>query len=296
MSNYSESYYEEHEPNTSWYKALRLIPDGSKVLDIGCSSGNFGTELISQKKCTVDGIELDSGDVAKAKKHLRRVYQLNVETDDLGVVQDKYDIIYFGDVIEHLFHPIEALQRVKKLLTPSGKIVFSIPNMGHILIRLMLLRGDFSYTETGILDKTHVHFFNLKEVERVFEEAGFVVSKLDYTEKDFPDGFITDWCKEVGIEVTDRYLQITNGVEAAAFQFVGVASQAPAKKHKLDKVGPPDYFSSYHNSVVDPLKKQVKDLQKQNDYLSKKLEIYTTVQKNPLKFAYRKVKRTITNR
>ena len=135
MSNYSDSSFSEKSVNTSWYKIYKIIPDKSKILDIGCSSGNFGKELIDRKNCIVDGIELDYNDYISAKKNLRKVVNLNIETDEIKGVDNDYDFIYFGDVIEHLVNPSAALAKVKKYLNRTGRILFSIPNMANIAIR-----------------------------------------------------------------------------------------------------------------------------------------------------------------
>lgn len=263
MSNYADSHFEEHGENTSWFKAMKLIPENSKVLDIGCSSGNFGAELIARKGCIVDGIELYEGDAKLAKKFLRNVYNLNVETDDISEITEKYDIIYLGDVVEHLYHTIDTLERCKTFLKKDGKIVFSIPNMAHISIRLLLLKGDFEYTETGLLDKTHVHFFNLKEINRVFNEAGYAIQDLDYVEKDYPATLLKKWCKDAGVTVTKKFLDQAKQIDAAAFQFVGTAQQAPKKKYKLAQFGPIDFFEEFHNNTVNNYVNQISDLNKQ---------------------------------
>lgn len=260
MSNYGDSHFTEYGMNTSWYKALNMVPKDSAVLDIGCSSGNFGAELITRKNCIVDGVELDKGDVALARKVLRNVYNLNIETEDLSDIKEKYDIIYLGDVVEHLFYPIATLEKCKQLLKKDGKIIFSIPNMAHISIRLLLLKGDFEYTETGLLDKTHVHFFNLKEINRVFNEAGYSLGELDYVEKDYPATLLKKWCKDAGVTVTKRFLDQAKQIDAAAFQFVGMAHQAKKKKYKLAQFGPVDFFEDFHNNTVNNYIQQVTDL------------------------------------
>src|SRR6185437_1634404 len=187
MSNYTNSFFSEENHNTSWYKVFHLIKDKSSVLDVGCSSGNFGHELIKRKGCVVDGIELDTGDAKIAAKKLRNVWVLNIEFDDISKIKKRaYDYVYFGDVIEHLVQPIETLKRVKSLLKPDGAVLFSIPNMGHIAVRLDLLEGNFPITETGLLDKTHLHFYTQEEVERVFGEAGYAIKNLDFVKKDYP--------------------------------------------------------------------------------------------------------------
>ncbi len=268
MSNYTDSHFEEYGENTSWFKAMRLIPEKSKVLDVGCSSGNFGAELIARKSCTVDGLELDIGDVKLAERQLRKVYNLNIETDDISVIKDRYDVIYMGDVVEHLFHPIETLTRCKSLLKKDGVVVFSIPNMAHVSIRLLLLKGDFSYTETGLLDKTHVHFFNLDEIKRVFKEAGYDISHLDYVEKDYPKRLIEEWCDEIGIQVKKKFIDRTKQIDAAAFQFIGVASKGKKVSKKLPKFGPVDFFESFHNNTINALNERISILEKDSARLA----------------------------
>lgn len=265
MSNYSDSAYGEDNANSSWYKVLRLIPEKSTVLDVGCSSGHFGAELVKRKGCTVDGIEIFPSDAKLASKVLRNVYVLDIERDDLSVVKNKYDVMYFGDVVEHLATPAESLARVRSLLKPNGKIVFSIPNMAHATIRLLLLKGDFEYTETGLLDKTHLHFYNVDEVERVFNEAGFTIKTFDFVEKDYPNAVIEDYLKPLGLRGSKKFYDLLRQPDAAAFQIVGEAVQAKRpKKIKREQFGPADLFESYFNNTVNPLKERVAHLERQN--------------------------------
>src|SRR5665648_450342 len=134
MSNYSSSKFEE-DPNTPWRKAFSMIKNKETILDIGCSSGNFGKELIDQKNCIVDGVELSRDDAKIARNKLRNVYEFNIEDGAPVDLMGKYDVVYYGDVIEHLINPVKALSNTKKLLKKNGKVIFSIPNMSHISVR-----------------------------------------------------------------------------------------------------------------------------------------------------------------
>lgn len=246
MSNYSESYFSE-DPNSSWFKAFTYIKPKAKVLDIGCSSGNFGQVLKEQKDCIVDGVEPDPDDFRAAQKHLRNVYMLNVETDDLSVLTEKYDYIYFGDVIEHLVTPIPTLRRVASLLKTGGSIVFSIPNMSHLSVRLMLLKGEFLRGETGLLDKTHLHFYTHSEIQRVFSEAGYYIDDLSPVLKDLPKAVVGRELASVGLAVSDKFLEFAGATEASVYQFVGVAKMT-TKKPKTQKLhfsSPVDLFQVY---------------------------------------------------
>lgn len=228
MSQYSNNKY-INDNNHSWSLLYKLIDSNTKVLDIGCSSGNFGEGLIKQKSCVVDGIELNSKDSEMARNKLRNVYNLNVELDDISFFKEKYDYIVFADVIEHLINPVSTLLNIKKLLKKNGKIVYSLPNMAHISIRLQLLAGEFMYTETGLLDKTHLHFYTKMSIQSMFQEASYEIIKQDYTQIIYSKDFLENRFKELGLVMNDykRYLQTD---EANAFQFVGLAKQKVMSK------------------------------------------------------------------
>lgn len=296
MSNYSNSKFSKVNENSSWYKVYNLISNNSVVLDIGCSSGNFGRTLIKEKGCKVDGIELDSEDVKRAKKELRNVWQLDIERDTLPKNLERYDYIYFGDVIEHLVDPINTLKKIKPSLKKrTGKVIFSIPNMGHLMIRLDLLGGKFDYTETGLLDKTHLHFYTQNEVFRVFEEAGYKIDNLDFVKKDYPKELIQKILSEYGLKGSDKFFKAMQKTDASAFQFIGSATVDNIKKSKLKKFGPIDMFEEFHANTVKGFTEEVNALKKSNDELKKQVDMLshtlTDIKRRPHKLIIRKLKK-----
>lgn len=58
-------------------------------------------------------------------------------------------------------------------------ILASIPNVVHISVLAPLLTRNLTYTEYGLLDKTHIRFFTFNEILRMFLKAGYVISKVD---------------------------------------------------------------------------------------------------------------------
>lgn len=232
MSNYSEVTYDETQTNTSWHKLFKHIPEGARVLDFGCSSGNLGAELKKAKQCVVIGVDIDKADVKLASKKLDESYVKNIETDDFTVL-GKFDRIIFADVLEHLIDPVAVLKKVKKLLKPQGCILFSIPNMAHMGTRLMLLEGKFGYGETGLLDKTHLHFYDEAEVRRIFIEAGLLINEIDWTEYYIPQKEIKNRLASVGLAPKKQFLEESKNTAAVALQYVG--SAFPSKETSLGK-------------------------------------------------------------
>ena len=158
-------------------QGILLTPPGSDVLDVGTADGHPVVEGLRARGCRVWGIEIDEAAAAAAAPLCEQMVVGNVEQLDLDEAfgDRRFDVLLCLDVLEHLVEPLDALRRLIRLLTPTGIVVASIPNVTHAAVRLQLLDGSFRYTDTGLLDRTHVRFFDRDEVEALFEGAGLTV-------------------------------------------------------------------------------------------------------------------------
>lgn len=163
-----DSYICDFDSTTdSHMSIMRQIRQNSEVLDIGCASGVMGELLKKYKDCIVDGIEYDmmAFKVAKKKKVYRSIYNFSIvdknskEFKNFLSLKRKYDFIIFGDVLEHLYEPWEALVNVAPLLKKDGSIIISLPNISNIDIIRALFNNEFNYQSLGLLDTTHIRFF-----------------------------------------------------------------------------------------------------------------------------------------
>lgn len=162
-------------------RLVRMVGCGKRVLEVGCSSGASSRALRDAMHCTVVGLEINTGAAAIARQYCSRVIVGNVETMDLTreLEGQVFDVITFGDVLEHLRDPLAALIRLRPFLALEGYIVVSVPNMTHFSIAFELLNGRFDYREKGLLDDTHVRFFTAKSLLRMLEEADLQPLQID---------------------------------------------------------------------------------------------------------------------
>lgn len=252
MSVYTENQYNNDAKNEAWFKLYNFIPENTNVLDIGCSSGNFGATLKKDKNCTVTGIDIDEADVKLAEKKLDNVRVVDLEQDDFSDL-GMFDVVIMADVIEHLVDPVKVLKKIKKNLKKDGVFVFSVPNMANATIRLKLMGGRFEYKDWGLLDKTHIHFYDTAELARVFSEAGYSVIKTDNTIREIPEEILKNELEKIGLSLTEKFKTILDSDGSITYQFIGSAKVGTNKKNILNVM--PHYSTSSLDSVSEEIDK-----------------------------------------
>lgn len=207
--------------NDSHTLLVELAGENAKVLEIGPATG-FVSKVLTQRGCSVTGIEKDPVAAAQASRFCARMIEGDIEqldlTDLLG--EERFDVVMFGDVLEHLQDPKTVLKKIQPFLATDGKAVASIPNVAHGSIRLALLRGRFDYTDTGLLDRSHLRFFTRRSIAQLFDEAGYVIEHWDET---IEDPLATDLGKQ-SLDVPDSVVEaIRSDPLARVYQFVVAA-------------------------------------------------------------------------
>ena len=163
---------------------LNDVGRGKEVLEVACHTG-YVSNWLQKNENKVTGIELYQPALDKAKPYLTNAIQGNIE--DVETWQElksqKFDVILFMHILEHLIDPKKVLEYARGHLKEGGKIVICIPNISNWNSRVNLFKGNFSYTETGLMDKTHLRFVNYFTMRELIEETGFRVIKYGCVSK-----------------------------------------------------------------------------------------------------------------
>lgn len=106
------------------------------------------------------------------------IRQGNIETMQIPYEKDTFDYIILADVLEHLHDPERILQKLLPYLKADGSILCSVPNILNRHVISDLLRGKLEYQDAGILDRTHLRFFTMDSIVRVFERCGMEVTQM----------------------------------------------------------------------------------------------------------------------
>lgn len=149
-----------------------------RVLEVGCGGGATLARIqYLFPNAEVRGIEM-AENVAKLGTNQIDIIQGNIETLQIPYEKKYFDYIIFGDVLEYLYAPEEVLQNMKLYVRDGGQFLFSILNFTHKSVILPLLRGQFQYGETGILDWAHIRFFTLNSILDMMDHCGLTVAEI----------------------------------------------------------------------------------------------------------------------
>ncbi|MEM6306942.1 MAG: class I SAM-dependent methyltransferase [Pseudomonadota bacterium] len=163
---------------------LALLPtDAASVLEIGGGDGAmarayrvknpdvryYGVEIVPDVAAVGQGDfnHLVIGDV----ENVADVAALDQARGDL-----QFDVLVIGDVLEHLHDPWAVMKTLRARMAPGGRGFVCIPNVGHWSLILKQMRGDWVYTDQGLLDKTHLRFFTKQTATAMFEQSGWTVT------------------------------------------------------------------------------------------------------------------------
>lgn len=165
-------------PNAHTF-TLEMVGADRDVLELGCGAGAM-TRVLSEIGCKVVGVEVDPVAAEHARAHADQIVVGDLTSLDLAAElgEGRFDVLVFGDVLEHLPDPLAALRGLRPLLRPGGHVVISVPNVAHGDVRLALLAGRFDYAPLGLLDATHLRFFTWDTLRLLLHEAGFIAAEV----------------------------------------------------------------------------------------------------------------------
>jgi len=154
--------------NVRW-EVFELIPkkNQQKILEIGCGTGATLGKLKNEGYASwTVGIEQNHNCENEASKNnLDLFIGGNIECMD-NELSEKFDVILFLDVLEHLIDPWKVLKNTIRMLNNDGIIIVSIPNIRNIsILSKLIFQGRWDYQDSGLLDRTHLRFFTDKSFQ-----------------------------------------------------------------------------------------------------------------------------------
>jgi 2-polyprenyl-3-methyl-5-hydroxy-6-metoxy-1,4-benzoquinol methylase len=175
-SDKKNEYFESTRPEIQNFLPIKI----KRLLDVGCGGGmvswtakqRLGIEYIA-------GIEVFEEAAKKAGERLDKVLVGDLESIDLDFPEGYFDCILCADSLEHMTDPWKALNKLTRYLDKEGRMVVSLPNIQNIIPLSKIIFNRLEYSDDGILDRTHLKFFTLHTMQKMFSDAGLIIEKQE---------------------------------------------------------------------------------------------------------------------
>ena len=153
---------------------INAVPQGARVLDVGCGDGVLLHRLKQERNAVVRGMELSQAGVNACVAKGLSVVQGDADLDLVLYPDDSFDIVVLSRTIQATRKPEMVLKQMHRI---GAKAVVSLPNFGFWQVRLSLfLRGRMPVTQ-GLPDSWHetenLHLCTLLDFDDLAKKSGF---------------------------------------------------------------------------------------------------------------------------
>jgi methionine biosynthesis protein MetW len=157
----------------------RAIPEGARVLDVGCGDGILMARLKNDVKASVRGMELSQDGVNACVAKGLSVVQGDADADLALYPDDAFDVVVLSRTIQATRHPEEVLAQMRRI---GKKAIVSLPNFGFWQVRLsLLLTGRMPVTK-GLPENWYktenLHLCTLLDFDDLARESGFKITTV----------------------------------------------------------------------------------------------------------------------
>ena len=183
QARHNYEYDVELDGDTAPARVVRMVGQNKRVLEVGAGPGSITKHLYGHGGCAITGVELDAEAIKLLSPYCNKVYQANLNDPawpQLLSAEEGFDVVVAADVLEHLYDPWATLELMKRFVNEDGCLVISLPHVGHSSIAACLLQEDFDYRDWGLLDRTHIRFFGIKNIQDLFENAGLKIISAEF--------------------------------------------------------------------------------------------------------------------
>jgi ubiquinone/menaquinone biosynthesis C-methylase UbiE len=151
---------------------LEHIEPGERVLDVGCGEGRFAAEL-ARAAATVVGVDVANEPLRRARaRHPSLDLRLIAEGRRWPLQDSSFDVVWAGEVIEHVADTAGWLSEVRRVLRSGGALLLSTPAHPRLrLLRLALDRRSFDAHFDPLSE--HLRFYTARTLRRLLGEFGF---------------------------------------------------------------------------------------------------------------------------
>lgn len=218
INSYYKRLYEDFIVEEYSRKAAQIIlnlikseiKEKDNVLEAGCGNGEFASILKKIFSVDITGMEISESGIKKAKSRGVNVIRADLQ-NKFPFKNEEFDVIFSGQVIEHLYNPDFFLDECFRVLKKGGKLILTTPNLAAWFNRIIFLFGyQPFFMETSTIDKTvglsftrkltkerqvagHIRVFTLRALKDILTLHKFQCEKI----KGYSGEYFPIWMQQV---------------------------------------------------------------------------------------------------
>ncbi len=155
-----------------------LVPQGARVLDLGCGDGALLARLREERGAIVRGVEIDLDNIARCVERDVPVYQGDLDEGLADVPTDRFDVVILSQTLQVVKRPRLVLT---EMLRVGRRSVVSFPNFGHWRVRAHLaLRGRMPVSDAipySWYDTPNIHHTTIADFRDFSADCGAVIER-----------------------------------------------------------------------------------------------------------------------
>jgi len=176
---------------SSFYQAVVPLIENKAVLDVGSIghsySGREGYKTwnfaaLASRASRIKGFDVLSQDVEEAR---RDGFDIDIGDAETYLATEPYEVVFAGDLIEHLSNPGQFLECCHKNLVDDGKLILSTPNTYSLA---KLARVAMRRTNEPPVNPEHTCYYTPRTLEQLVTRYGFRLLAIKYCEFDYVEG------------------------------------------------------------------------------------------------------------
>lgn len=153
--------------HADYEQIVRLVPEGSKVLDLGCGDGRLLRMLMESKNVRGRGVDIDEENVVECIRKGLSVFQGDLDEGLADYQEGSYDYVILNRTLQVVYRPDYV---IKEMLRVGRKAIVSFPNFGHWRVRLdLMLTGLMPVTRMLPFEwynTPNIHLLTIKDFKR----------------------------------------------------------------------------------------------------------------------------------
>ena len=153
-----------------------LVPDGARVLDLGCGSGDL-LEQLAHKGCRGTGVEIDGAAFLASVRRGVAVLSLDIDEDLHAFAEDSYDVVVLSQTLQAARRPRRVMTEIARI---APRAVLTVPNFAYWRHRSELLLSGRMPVSAELPYPWHqtpnIHLSTLPDTEALLRDVGLTVA------------------------------------------------------------------------------------------------------------------------